>query len=306
MVSQKPRAICILGMHRSGTSLLTRAVNLLGPYVGTPNLLMPPHETNPTGFWEHLEIVQIHKQIMKKLKSSWDTTRPLPPRWWITKEMLPYKARLKNIIVRDFAGKTLWMWKDPRTCLLLPLWKSILKELGIDLHCVLVVRNPIDVASSLLKRDHISVKKSLHMWALHTLNSLQYSQGTRRVLIHYDRFLANGHGTLYHIAKKLDLPWPASDLHLKQTMGRLIQPDLRHSFSSVDDLIKKGNVAPLLLTLYRMCLIINRFPERMNSPWMAKNVKRLCDAYYGGKPLIKGYPSPVRRRIKRKRIKRRK
>ncbi|SDW69659.1 hypothetical protein SAMN05444487_105156 [Marininema mesophilum] len=295
---QNARAICILGMHRSGTSLITRAVNLLGPNVGTPNLLMAPHETNPTGFWEHLEIVQIHKQIMKKLNSSWDATKPLPIRWWISKEIQPYKESLKKIIIRDFATKNLWMWKDPRTCLLLPLWKSILNELAIDLRCVLVVRNPIDVASSLKRRDGLAQEKSIHMWALHTLSSLQYSQGTRRVLIHYDQFLANWQPSLRHIATTLDLPWPPNESALQKTMSYMIQPDLRHSHSSVQDLICQGKASPLLLTLYRLCLIVDRFPERMTSPWMIRNVRHLCDSYYSGKPLIKDLPSPLRSRKK--------
>ena len=33
--TETPRALLILGMHRSGTSALTRVVNLLGVYLGT-------------------------------------------------------------------------------------------------------------------------------------------------------------------------------------------------------------------------------------------------------------------------------
>jgi len=49
------QAIIILGMHRSGTSALTRVLNLLGMELGQP--LLPPHPTNETGFWEHATVV---------------------------------------------------------------------------------------------------------------------------------------------------------------------------------------------------------------------------------------------------------
>lgn len=43
-------AILISGMHRSGTSALTRILNLLGTELG--NDLLPPHADNPHGYWE--------------------------------------------------------------------------------------------------------------------------------------------------------------------------------------------------------------------------------------------------------------
>ena len=43
-------AVLVLGMHRSGTSSLAGALIRLGG--AAPLNLMPPHETNPTGFWE--------------------------------------------------------------------------------------------------------------------------------------------------------------------------------------------------------------------------------------------------------------
>ena len=52
----KPRTICILGMHRSGTSTVARAVNLLGVSLGEDAKMMPPSPDNPEGYWEHVEI----------------------------------------------------------------------------------------------------------------------------------------------------------------------------------------------------------------------------------------------------------
>ena len=44
----------VVGMHRSGTSIVSRLLNLLGAHLGPEDDLMPPKPDNPTGFWEAL------------------------------------------------------------------------------------------------------------------------------------------------------------------------------------------------------------------------------------------------------------
>ncbi|MFC4076930.1 sulfotransferase family protein [Salinithrix halophila] len=284
--SPKSQAICVLGMHRSGTSLITRAVNLLGADVGHANKLLPPHQTNPTGFWEHSEIVQIHNQILKTLNRSWDTTKPLPHKWWLSPQIQPMKKKLKELVKQNYAGKPLWVWKDPRTCLLLPLWKQILNEMGTELKCILVVRNPLDVAVSLKKRDNFSPNKSFKMWTLNTLNSFLWSKNTKRALIHYDHFLNDWEKTLERMANQLNLPWPKESKPLAQGITRLINPDLRHSSSNLEDLATKGKASSLLIRAYRLCLITDQHPDRLNSPWITKNVRHLYVDYAQGKPVV--------------------
>jgi hypothetical protein len=54
-----PSIILVAGMHRSGTSALTRALNLAG--VPLPGNLMPADTENEDGFWEPLDLVRIHE-----------------------------------------------------------------------------------------------------------------------------------------------------------------------------------------------------------------------------------------------------
>ena len=61
-----PTIVCILGMHRSGTSLLAR-INLLGVYLGPPNRLMPAAPENPKGFWEYQPIMELNNEILARL-----------------------------------------------------------------------------------------------------------------------------------------------------------------------------------------------------------------------------------------------
>ena len=58
--------VCIAGMHRSGTSLVARLLNLTGVYLGPEERMIPPKPDNPTGFWENLDFVHLNDQILTK------------------------------------------------------------------------------------------------------------------------------------------------------------------------------------------------------------------------------------------------
>src|SRR5258706_8380174 len=69
--------ICVLGMHRSGTSLLARILNLLGVDLGPAEVLTTePIAHNPKGYWEHHEITAISDAILKRYGGSWDEPPP--------------------------------------------------------------------------------------------------------------------------------------------------------------------------------------------------------------------------------------
>ena len=52
--------ICVLGMHRSGTSALTGVVEQLGAFLGPPAHLMAPRADNPAGFFEHQPLTDLN------------------------------------------------------------------------------------------------------------------------------------------------------------------------------------------------------------------------------------------------------
>jgi hypothetical protein len=68
--------VCILGMHRSGTSLVSRALNVLGVYLGPEEQLMRPSTDNPAGHWESRPIKEINDEILSILGGSWQEPPP--------------------------------------------------------------------------------------------------------------------------------------------------------------------------------------------------------------------------------------
>ena len=61
------RVILILGMHRSGTSALTRVLNLAGMHLATG--LSDPNNFNDTGYWESLEIQKLNDRLLVETNS---------------------------------------------------------------------------------------------------------------------------------------------------------------------------------------------------------------------------------------------
>lgn len=247
------KAICILGMHRSGTSTITRALNLLGVYLGVEKDLVPPYPENPEGFWERLDIIRIQERLLAAQKRTWDTIMPLPEEWHVASEVQSFRDELVALLKQNFSGDPLWGWKEPRSMLLINLWINILDELEIELDVVFVVRNPLDVARSLQKRNGFPLDKSFGIWFNYNITALRAISNIPTVFLSYDKFLTNWEPELRRCAHDLSIEWPQKDTDLKERIHSFIRPDLRHSCSSMEDLHNMGAPQPVL-KLYELLL----------------------------------------------------
>jgi hypothetical protein len=186
-----PKAcVIVAGMHRSGTSATARVVNLLGADIARE--LMPAIAgNNDRGFWESKAVHDIHEALLETLGSAWDDPFPLPDGWLETDAALEAKRTLAEAVTKDFAVSRVFVVKDPRLSRLLPLWLELLDELRIEPVVVISVRNPLEVAASLQRRDGFPPAKSLLMFLRHALETELASRGRRRVFVRYDHLLAD-------------------------------------------------------------------------------------------------------------------
>jgi len=221
----KPVALLVLGMHRSGTSALTRVLNLLGASLGDD--LMPPGDDNPLGFWEHQGIVAVHEALLVALDRRWDDPRPMPDGWLQSEPARVAGKAIAAIVRRDFAGERLWTVKDPRLCRLMPLWRRVLADLDIEPRVLLVSRHPREVAGSLLRRDGLPIAIGELLWARYLLEAVRGSEGCRRVMVAYDDLLADWDGVVRRIDQALALDLAANDGQARD-IASFLSPQLRH------------------------------------------------------------------------------
>src|SRR5207248_3331994 len=74
-------AVLIIGMHRGGTSAVTRAVNLLGVPIAREAEGFRAASSNPTGFWEARSLTRLNEEILGAFGGTWSAPPPLPAGW---------------------------------------------------------------------------------------------------------------------------------------------------------------------------------------------------------------------------------
>ena len=130
--------VCIAGMHRSGTSMVARTLNLCGLYLGPAADTPPPVPDNPEGHWENSRFVALNEQVLARLHSGWDFP-PRPPTDWIAHSDLSPLQDQAIELIQSFVGHPLWGWKDPRNSLTLPFWKHLMPDLKV----IICLRHPL-------------------------------------------------------------------------------------------------------------------------------------------------------------------
>ena len=227
-------------MHRSGTSAVTRVMNLLGVDLGSR--LKAPGADNPLGFWEHDEVVAIHEALLKALDMTWDDPRPLPANWLEHPASRIAADELTAVVEREFANSRLWAIKDPRLCRFVPLWRRVLGHVDIEPRALIVTRNPVEVARSLAKRNDLPAGVVQLLWARYTQEAEEGSRGLRRSLIDYQDLLTDWKATASHMAADLGIRLQA-DPAAHSRVDAFLSTSLRHHRASASRV--HGIVAPL-------------------------------------------------------------
>jgi hypothetical protein len=224
-------AVIILGMHRSGTSLLTGLLSQVGVVMGK-RLYAPQKGVNEKGFWEHEDIVDTHDELLLHMGSQWDDLLPLDKDWWEADVVQPFVDRLSGLVRRDFFNAPVWALKDPRMCRLLPLWFHIFTFQQVRPIFVCMNRNPFEVVASLQKRDGFSREKALVLWLSHSLSAEHYSRGRPRVFVDFDEVVQNPAEALLKIEREADLAFPVSVNEARRKIEAFVSLDLRHHKAS--------------------------------------------------------------------------
>jgi glycosyltransferase involved in cell wall biosynthesis len=250
----RPRkAVLVVGMHRSGTSALTRLLSLLG--ADLPRELMPPAAgDNPTGYWESPRIAALHDELLASAGSSWDDVSPLPDSWFSSDAAAVYRDRLLELLERDFADSRLFVVKDPRIARLLPLWQSVLRQFSTEPRYVLIVRNPLEVAASLKVRNGFLPAKSYLLWLSHLLESERNTRRHPRAFVLFDQLLRDWHGTALRLERQLRLGWPRFSARAAVEVDEFLTDRLRHHEAGAEELAARSDAVTWVKRAYSAVL----------------------------------------------------
>jgi hypothetical protein len=175
-------------MHRSGTSLLTRILNIHGLDLGDPEQLLGANDTsNPTGHWESLEVIQINDEILQLFGGNWKSPPTFPPSWENDKRLDALYSRAKQFSATMNARADLWGFKDPRVCITLPFWQKCIP----DMQFIIALRNPLAISQSLYKRDSLPVFRSVYLWNRYWMDALEATENAPRVFVLFSELVHN-------------------------------------------------------------------------------------------------------------------
>jgi GT2 family glycosyltransferase len=270
MEMKNNKLIVVLGMHRSGTSAITRGLQVMGVRLG--NRLIPPMEgNNPKGFFEDIDLNALNIEMLSAIYSDWCHLAAIDS---IDVEILRkqgYFLFAIELLKQKVSAAPVFGFKDPRVAKLLPFWKEVIRHCQINVSYVLAVRNPLSVVKSLSKRDGIDAEQSYLLWLGHVITSLTGSAGDKRVIVDYDRLMLSPDRELMRIAKCTDLEIDPTEL--QSYKSDFLDQGLRNTVYDVNDLLSDAACPPLVREMYAVLLDVGSDKTQIEDPKFQKLIK---------------------------------
>ncbi|OWT74959.1 MULTISPECIES: glycoside hydrolase family 99-like domain-containing protein [unclassified Achromobacter] len=268
--------IAVLGMHRSGTSALTRGLQVFGVDLGE-NLMPSVMGINDKGFWEDNDIVMLNEEILASLGSSWHSLAPISP------------ATLPQLIAAGFVDRAVTMlagklghaeyfgMKDPRLGKLQFFWNAVFERCDVRVRYVISLRHPQSVRDSLVKRNGFAPVKCYYLWAEHVVGALTDPQVCRspRVLVDYDVLLAHPEAELAHVANVLGLP--VDEAALADYAREFLDKNLRHAAHDPSALADDVDCPTFISELYVQLLRVARRESELDDTTVVQAIAN-CQA----------------------------
>jgi hypothetical protein len=245
---QGRRAFLVLGMHRSGTSAVTSALHKLGAQL--PARILPVMPDNPEGFFEPREIVAIHDRLLASAGSSWLDCTAFPETWYSSADAEAFVNELIAALQQDYGDAALFVLKDPRISRFAPLWFKVFSALQITPFVVLPLRNPVEVAESLRKRDRIPFAHSYLLWLRHVLDAEFTSRNYPRIFLNYPDFVEASGREIDRILPDLPLHRSRLSPGVIQEIENSVNADLRHNATTYDEMIQRADIFGWLRDAY--------------------------------------------------------
>lgn len=207
--------VLVVGVGRSGTSLLTGILGQLGFHVPQPEV--KADDTNPRGFSEPRWAVDFHTKLLQARRVTVNDSRPAA--WEKTgtaAEDATVVAELRDWLSGQLDTAPAVVVKDPRTGWFLPLWTRCSTELGVEPRFITMLRHPAEILASATKSYGTwqTPASRAAAWISITLETERATRGSRRAFVRYEDLMSDWRRETGRIGDLLDVPElsnPAAD-----------------------------------------------------------------------------------------------
>jgi len=178
------KIVIVVGMHRTGSSMIGGILEKLGINMGKNS--EKKNFANPFGYFEDQDLKIINEKILNEANGKWDN----PPK---KESIIAIKEKVKQDILNFLNGKKkpIWGIKDPRLSLTLNLF---LPYLDIEnTYFIITHRNHSNIVNSLKRRDNFTVEKSIKLINQYekNLQEILKANNFKKMDVYYEKILSN-------------------------------------------------------------------------------------------------------------------
>lgn len=244
----------VLGSGRSGTSIITKALQTLGCFLG--DNLSPADPVNPKGFFEDHQIVyEINEKIIARLGHVWHSLTPfdfsLPSLSFVDLE-----DTAESILTEKFKNTHWCGFKDPRTSRLLPFWQPLFKKMAVKDNYIIALRNPLSSVASFEKYDHIKPNVGFLIWLAHLIPAVENTLGKNTLIVSYEEMLLDPKKQLERMQAKFNVSKPLEEAHIAEYKDNFLDPALFRNKYSYEEFKTHPEVPPICVKLYDLLNLV--------------------------------------------------
>jgi hypothetical protein len=199
--------VLVVGVGRSGTSLLAGMLGQLGFHIPQPEV--DADETNPKGFGEPRWVVDFHSRLMRRQRVIVFDARPVAfEKTAAMADDAEVGAELRAWLKGELGQSAAVVIKDPRVTWYLGLWRRCCDELGVQPSQVTMLRRPTEILTS-ARRSYGTWQSDASRaaaWLNVMLQTERLTRGTPRVYLRYEDLLADWRREMGRVGRALDLP----------------------------------------------------------------------------------------------------
>ena len=212
-------------MHRSGTSTVTRLVNMMGAYFGPEEISTGANQENPKGSCERRDVRRINDQLLAAVGGDWDQVSGFSPDTFCGS---PFKSFYSDIseVIKELDQHGTWVIKEPCLCLTWPVWARFLKSPL----AIFVYRSPIQIARSLEKRNGIPLHTAIGLWESYMRSALEWMSKIPVIPVRYETLVHDPVNTTIKLFDSISA-YGVADLHLpdREKIEEFVDPDLHRN-----------------------------------------------------------------------------
>lgn len=253
------QCLLVLGMHRSGTSVVTQLLSIAGAKL--PDDLLGANPGNEFGHFEPKWMIERDDRLLQDLGNSWDEWSRIDLDAAPREVVRAYVADLGNFVARERGDAALMVLKEPRICRILPLVLQALAAEKTEPLIVIPYRNPLEVAGSLQARDKMSPREGVLLWLRHLIDAERDSRGFKRSFIAYDDLFEDWRKSFAHLSDDLGIAWPNAIDDVAPQIDKAIVRDARHNRWTYEDLGETSFTHGLALHAFDACKAFHADPQ---------------------------------------------